>query len=125
YDELEKNVFAWGIGYGLFSLVIFFLGVFGLYYPVVIWILIFVVIGLSYKTITEYFDDIRLKRFVLIENISVGNFVFMLLIFIPLLIMLITCFAPPTYYDSLVYHLAIPDMYVRESKLFFIPKGEF
>ncbi len=38
---------------------------------------------------------------------------------------LLCAFAPPTYYDSLVYHLALPAKYLQEGKIGFIPYNHY
>jgi hypothetical protein len=34
-------------------------------------------------------------------------------------------FAPPTYYDSLVYHLALPLRYLQEGRIGFVPYNQY
>ncbi len=38
---------------------------------------------------------------------------------------LLCAFAPPTYYDSLVYHLALPAKYLREGRVGFVPFNQY
>jgi hypothetical protein len=42
-----------------------------------------------------------------------------------LLTALICAWAPPTYYDSLVYHLALPEIYLREGRIGFVPYNHY
>jgi hypothetical protein len=38
---------------------------------------------------------------------------------------LLCAFAPPTYYDSLVYHLALPAKYLQEGRIGFVPFSQY
>lgn len=42
-----------------------------------------------------------------------------------LLVGLLAAFAPPTYYDSLVYHLALPLRYLQEGRVGFVPYNQY
>ena len=124
HSELEQNVFSIVLGYSLLMLLMFLLGVFSLYYKPVIWVLFFLIGILCYdeivklrkKTVSWIYVSAFLRH-----SSTVPGLIIIFFIFLSSLLMLINTFTPPTFYDSLVYHLSIPNIYIQKHGLCFIP----
>jgi hypothetical protein len=119
---IEKNVFSFGIGAGVYMLTMFFLGVLGLYEVKIIFLIIFIPIIVGFKDIlliTRTFIDKLSKIFFYKLNYKI--FLLSLVIIIFSGITFLSSFVPPSYYDSLVYHLALPSLYKNAGKIFFVP----
>ncbi len=120
---------------GIYSYLIFFLGIFGLLYTSVIFyisIIFFLSPILFYhKTIVQYctivfskithvFSYKRLFRIIL-SNKFVSFLV--LLLTIQVAVNLIGAFGPELAFDALWYHLTIPKIFLINHKIFYIPGG--
>ena len=118
----EEVVFSLGLGWGIIAYLVFGLGVCGLLYRGLFY---FIFAGLIFLLIREiiYFlssikksvEQLRKKSF------STWDLILMGILGISLLMSLIAAFSPPTFYDSLVYHLAVPGSYIQQHKIIFFP----
>lgn len=107
---LEKIVFSSGAGFAILS---------------------FIVLASDYLGLASniFYFIILLAGFILFltvagkihEHIVSGARYWMLIALIPMLSSLIGALAPPTQYDSLVYHLAFPKVYLESGKILFVP----
>ncbi len=118
-------MFALAIFIGIYSYLIFSLGVFGLLYQslvLIITVVYFFVLVILYRA--------KLKD--LIRQINIQNLVHeftgkkmfgigMLIILVQALINLIGVFGPEISFDSLWYHLTLPKMYIENHGLFYLP----
>lgn len=108
----EKILFSTACGIGILSLIILFadfIGVTGnvFYFAVlIIGFLIFLsAAGSIHEHVISHFKP------------------WMLIAVIPILSSLLGALAPPTQYDSLAYHLAIPKLYLENNKIFLVPNN--
>ncbi len=109
-----------GLGLGIFSLGIFLIGVIFTYE---IWLILVVTVFLSFifwRPILGWwkqaFTIIReYREFSTFEKLLVA------LILIVFFITLVNSFAPPTKFDTLVYHLTLPKHYLQQGKISYIP----
>lgn len=107
---LEASIFALGLGFGSLSLMMFFLGILKLYYT---WV-IYCVLGIL--SIFSFFElrRIKLPQFPSLPTRQESTIVVIFLcviLGIAALINLIGAFAPPIFYDALVFHLAVSSLY--------------
>jgi len=107
---LETSIFALGLGFGSLSLMMFFLGILKLYYT---WVIYWV---LGILSIFSFFElrKIKLPEFSSLPTRQGSTIVVVFLcaiLGIAALINLIGAFAPPIFYDALVFHLAVSSLY--------------
>ncbi|MEW6556612.1 MAG: hypothetical protein AB1349_04565 [Elusimicrobiota bacterium] len=117
FIEVLKIPFFIGSGLAVLSIVTFLLGIFGMLYKLVFYILILFLFLISLKNFK--YTNIKLPSFDL--KIVLLLFVF----FIFLSTAFIGALVPPTFYDSLVYHLSIPAQYIKQHKICHIETNLF
>lgn len=110
-SELEIHIYSLGLGLGILSLLVFLCGIAGLLNPVLLY-------GIVLLIIVSYRKEIK-ALCIKLRKISIPRFSFwqgtmVFFIMVSLLLSFIASLAPPTYYDSLVYHCALPAVYLRE-----------
>lgn len=115
-SESQKTLAGATLGLGLLSLGGFFLGAAGLFKPwaasaylAALWVLGFAELKPALESLAP---DQNLLRERPLAAAAVA---------LPLLAALWMCLVPPHQYDSLVYHLALPQAYLREGRLFAPP----
>ncbi len=119
YDSvLEKTVFSLGFGLGSLAYITLFIGLMGLLYKPVFYILWIILIGLGIKNILPITRTINLKS---TANISL-MYKFIIGAFLILSVFnLAMSFTPEMYYDSLNYHLGIPNYYKVHNRILPMP----
>ncbi len=118
-------MFSLAILVGIYSYLIFLLGVVHLLYSPVIILTTVVFVILSYIYLKKdilYFKNFLSKKHTQLDRSS--KFVLALLIVI-CLISLIGALGPETAFDSLWYHLTIPKIFLMQHQIFHIPGGLF
>ncbi|MBP7653798.1 glycosyltransferase family 39 protein [Candidatus Dependentiae bacterium] len=118
-DELtciEKNIFRIISGFGIIAYFILISGFAGLLYkiPMTIFFLIVFILCLWKFPIQNFKPVIRFKFDLLSISAVIVFFLFFLL-------NLIMSYSPEIFYDALVYHLAVPKLYLMHHKIFEIP----
>ncbi|HRY30325.1 MAG TPA: glycosyltransferase family 39 protein, partial [Elusimicrobiota bacterium] len=123
---LENALHSIAMGAALFILLFFVLGMLGLWYKVILLgipMAVFVLAGIDNQ---ELFSPERFARpaaftssFRLLDKILVVSTLFVLLFY------LIQTLAPETFYDSLVYHLALPQLWLLEHRIVPVPHNLF
>jgi 4-amino-4-deoxy-L-arabinose transferase-like glycosyltransferase len=118
-------MFVLAILIGIYSYLIFFLGVLGLLYkPLVLatTIVYFVILTIFYREKLKYLlTSLNIKRLAVWFK---GNKLFSFVVFIILfqaLINLIGVFGPEISFDALWYHLTLPKFYIMDHQIMFIP----
>ncbi|MBI5246413.1 MAG: phospholipid carrier-dependent glycosyltransferase [Elusimicrobia bacterium] len=115
-SESQKTLAGMTLGLGMLSLGGFFLGAAGLYKP---WAASALLAGLwisGYSQLVPALESLAPDQSLLRERPLAAAAVAL-----PLIAALWMCLVPPHQYDSLVYHLALPQAYVREGRLFAPP----
>ncbi len=97
------RLFALGLGLGAWSLLIFFIGLIGGWYAPVAWVITIAFIGLNWPELKQMRGGLSLE---------VDRRLLVLLVF-QLAISFALCIVPPFAKDALVYHLAIPKLYLQ------------
>ncbi|MFH1259632.1 MAG: glycosyltransferase family 39 protein [Elusimicrobiota bacterium] len=114
----EEIIISLGIGIGFWMLSIFVLGMTHLLQKNTLIFVIAVFSGLCLREFKNNIFYFRVKLRVFFNRpAALKKYFFYLLISIPLLVSLLGALTPPTFYDSLVYHLAESGNYVRNSYL--------
>ncbi len=124
-------MFVLAIFLGLFSYIIFFLGIAGfLYKDTVIAITIFYSLSSLFyfrksihRTLYTFIDTWKRKT-ISIKKLKLEFFLLFILI-IQAIVNLIGVLGPELAYDALWYHLTLPKMFLLEKKIYFIPGGLF
>src|SRR3989344_8307152 len=115
-------MFALAILFGIYSYLIFILGILGfLYKPVIFFTtVIFVIALLSYfkPNISYYASNIKL-------NLDRFSKLIVSLIILQAAVNLIGALGPELSFDALWYHLTIPKIFLEEHRIFHIPGGLF
>ena len=115
-SESQKTLCGMTLGLGLLALGGFFLGALGLFKPWAASALLALLWVIGYAELKPALASLAPDRSLLRERpLSVAAVV------LPLLAALWMCLVPPHQYDSLVYHLALPQAYLREGRLFAPP----
>lgn len=107
---LESTIFALGLGFGFLSLMMFFLGILKLYYT---WV-IYCVLGIL--SVFSFFEVKKVKLQKPQLSSSKPRFTIFAMFFwgilgVAAIINLVGALVPEVFYDSLVFHLAVPALY--------------
>ncbi len=113
---------ACAVGLALLGLGTLALGALGAIRPYIIWILLAVLAGVSYRQIT-----FMLRRLVsaTIPDFGVLETTVTIVMIAATIVCLINCLAPLTANDALVYHLNIPRIYASSGELFRLPHNVY
>ncbi|MDI6736194.1 MAG: glycosyltransferase family 39 protein [bacterium] len=115
YSLGVEFIFSTGLGLGFFSLLTLGAGFLGLLSPVIFYPLILITFLVSMREIGRIgrIGQIQFDCFSIISGTCLG--------IILLLGIILAIGGPPILFDSLVYHLAIPDIYLENHKIVNIP----
>lgn len=120
YSPLIKAIFSIGLGLGIFSLITLGLGFLGLLSPSVFYPVILFSLLISYIEL-KYFLSKAIKGLTQI-NLTIPSIIFGICLGVIILLgIILNIGAPPILFDELVYHLAIPDIYIKNNKISNIP----
>jgi len=117
-----RSLFALGLGFGTIAIAVLVLGSFAGINTITIWVLIFLCLAVSYFELKQF--SRKLIRYVLSLISKKWGFGELLVFYSCLtasLIAFLCALAPPTYYDSITYHLALPAKYIFEGRIFHVP----
>jgi hypothetical protein len=114
---LERLTFSAGLGLGLFSLLVLALGLVGLLYGWIFWVLL----ASGGLALWREFVDLggALRRATWPRPRGAWHLFLSFFIAATLLLALVITLVPPTEWDSLVYHLAGPERYLQAHRLTF------
>lgn len=122
----EEAIFSLGLGWGILSYLVFGLGVYKLLYRNLFYF-IFIILGILLIPEIKYFllSIINLTKRLEKSSFSIWDFILIGILTISIFLPFIATFVPPTFYDSLVYHLACPGTYIQQHKLLYFPYNLF
>lgn len=118
-----KIPFSVGAGLSLFSIITFFLGFFGFLHKQVFYILLLILFILSLKNDgVAKGNSVTLNLFQGLKKTEQHLFNFQeifltITFFVFFAVAFVGALTPPTFYDSLVYHLAIPLQYIKNHQI--------
>lgn len=122
---LEEIVFSVGLGLGCFSYIVLGLGLSGLLYDFIFYIIFVGLLGIFYSELWYFLRMVfvRITTFNLkYTTFSLVCGFFLLLTFILGIILVLV---PTITFDVLVYHLAVPEIYVKHHKIIYLPYNCF
>jgi len=109
-------IFPFAIIIGIYAYILFFLGVFGLLYPSLIYlttIMVFVAVFIASRKIHTRF----------LVQVGASEKLFLLLLLGLMIVNLIGALGPELAFDALWYHLTLPKLYLIQHTVFYIPGG--
>lgn len=110
-----RSIIYFGIGVCVSAVILYCLGVTGLMYPLSAWAAVVLPIGLNIKY--GFIKQIGVVINELREDwVNYTGYLGIILVFV-LSVVLLSCYAPVTYYDSLVYHMSLPGYYVQQHRI--------
>jgi len=119
---IEEFVFSAGIGLSVIVFSVWGLGLLGLLYTWLFYLIILVSSVLFFKEITFFATGfVRILKKLLSLEFNLLNVVLLSLLFITVFMTVAGALAPPTGHDALVYHLAWPKYFARDNSISYIP----
>ncbi len=128
---LEKGLLGLGLGTALFIFVMFFLGIFGLYYPWIAWVILIGGTLICGREISQLFIWLAKKKihweiYTLHNPINnLQNFLIVLAAVFLVLSFMVRFSQDPSDFDSLFVYLTFPHIYTQEHHLVFYPYNFF
>jgi len=122
---LEEIVFSVGLGLGCLSYLVLGLGLLGLLYDWIFYIVFLVLLISSYSELWYFVRRVfvRINTFKLkYTTFYLGYTLFLSLTLVLAIILLLV---PTITFDALVYHLAVPETYVKHNKIIYLPYNCF
>jgi hypothetical protein len=115
-ESWERAVFSTALGLGLVAYLVLGLGLFKLARPVALWLAVLIVGSLA---LARQRPGLTRRR----ESTASGLSALLVAVGFGLvgLVTLAGALAPPTQWDELAYHLAVPKVFLREGRIFFVP----
>ncbi|MGB9596820.1 MAG: glycosyltransferase family 39 protein, partial [Candidatus Poribacteria bacterium] len=125
-NSLERFVFSFGIGLGVVSYLTFLLAVLGLLYKWLCLLLLFLLLVISLWGIWKnkgIFSQYKRKipRSFKLEKAYIFEYCLLIILSLYILLCFLSALAPPIDWDSLVYHLPIPKIWIQNHKAIYIP----
>ncbi len=116
---MEEIVFCLGLGLSSLSLLVLELGLLGLLYDWIFYVLFGVVLIIFYPELWYF-----LRRLWCAKNKRIPMWIFIPLSF-TLFLAIILLLVPTITFDALVYHLAVPQTYIKHHKIIYLPNNCF
>lgn len=113
-SHIERLLFSTAAGFGIISFIVFIFGMIGVISSLVYFLVLFAGFMLMVASGKQLHARL-LPKF---------NLVFLLML-LPVISTLIGALSPPTQFDSLVYHLALPYRYILAKKFIAVPHNFF
>ena len=115
-------MFSLAIFIGIYSYILFFLGVTGLLYKnIIMWVTL---LCLFFAVVYYYKKRNVFKKFSFPKkNLDTSSFVFIFLVFLQVVVNFIGVLGPEISFDALWYHLTLPKIFLENNSIFHIPGG--
>ena len=123
-SAIERFVLFEGIGLGLFAYAVFMLGILGLLYS---WVFVLFILAMIFLLFDRMIEQIRRLKRILFDQIKFTGFsgleiIIMLLGTVFVFFYIIWNFLGGDFgWDDLIYHLAVPKLYLEHHRIFNIP----
>ena len=122
---LEGLIFSIGLGLGIVSYLVFLLAAVGLLYRWSCFLLLVLLLPIAlwnvWKAGNISFIKQKLRRIRQLRNLSFFEYSLLAILFIYILLCLLSSLAPPIDWDSLVCHLSIPKLWIKNHRAIHIP----
>lgn len=116
---LEKLLLSFALGFGVVSLLIYFLGQLRLYYLPILIVFSILAFLIGLPGIIEIFQDLKGRR--LSKPKQLNDLVLIIIGLIFFLVVLVGALAPEIEFDGIWYHLTEVKFYLKEHHLLFFP----
>ncbi|MEW6619418.1 MAG: glycosyltransferase family 39 protein [bacterium] len=120
HSFLEELIFSTGLGLGCVSYLVLCLGLSGLLYDWVFYLIFVLLAGIFYCEILYL-----LRKFLVKINLNPFSLICSFFIALTLILAIILVLVPTVTFDALVYHLAVPEIYVKHHKIIYLPYNCF
>lgn len=126
---LENFIFSFPLGLALLAYITFFLGILGILYKSVFIIVLLIMSAFLYKdiiniisTLCQFIKNFDLKKSIRKYKLGFNFFtIFIAFILVFTFLNFIMSFSPAWNFDVLVYHLAVPKLYIDAHKIIYLP----
>lgn len=126
-EQTASETFLWSLAVGMMSLSfgLFLIGVSGLFRPA--WISLFTLMwgALGAPEWRRILAPMPNQPLLPLGSSVLEGWGIKAVVTGSLIVGVLCAFAPPTYYDSLVYHLALPLRYLQEGRIGFVPYNQY
>jgi hypothetical protein len=119
--NINKIVFSLPLGWSIYSIGIFYLGVSGLLYKEAVYCFLVFLGVLSILEIERFFREWKALSSTSRFKMDKSDLVFLPVIIIFLAVQLVTSFSPVWSIDALVYHMGLPKLYMQHHTLVHVP----
>lgn len=119
-------MFSAGLGLGLFSIFTFLLGILKLFYPFYAYLLLLACGLISYQEILKVLRNLwAARQKIQWGKLSIFNKFIIIILSFSFLVLLVSTYNPPIDGDVMIYHLAIPKIYLKNHAIIYIPFNFF
>lgn len=122
---LEEIVFSVGLGLGCLSYIVLGLGLAGLLYNWVFYIVFLALLVFCYSELWYLLRRIFVRITTFNPKYTLFSLICSVFISITFILAIILVLVPTITFDTLVYHLAVPETYVRHNKIIYLPYNCF
>ncbi len=125
WSRLQEGIYSLGVGFGVLSLLIFVLGIFGLYQPWLFAGLLFPAAAWGGWTAWQHAERLRGRPGWLFSGRAWPELILSGILLGFFALIALTVNTPELFFDSLVYHLALPSHWLRIGGLGPVPTNFF
>ncbi len=119
---LEELLFSTALGLGLLSIFTFVLGILKLLYPLYAYLLLLFCALFSFQEIVSVLKNLwKSRKKIKWRDLSLFNKTVILILAFCFLVLLISTYNPPIDGDVMLYHLAVPKIYLKNHAIIYIP----
>ncbi|MGR3309544.1 MAG: ArnT family glycosyltransferase [Candidatus Brocadiales bacterium] len=120
-SNINKIIFSVPLGWCIYSIGIFYLGISGLLYKEAVYCFLTLLGVLSILEVERFFREWKALTATSRFKIDKNDLVFLPVIIIFFTVQLVTAFSPVWSIDGLVYHMALPKLYVKHHAIVHVP----
>jgi hypothetical protein len=120
-SKIEKIIFSLPLGWGIYSIGVFCLGISGLLYKEAVYCFLVLLGVLSILEIERFFREWKVLSSTSRFKLDRIDLVFLPVIIIFLALQFVISFSPLTSGDPVIYHMALPKLYIRHHALTHAP----
>jgi len=125
-DAIQKLVFSLALGLAALGYIVFIMGAAGILYRWVLYLTVILGFIVFYRearhVFTVYVEKIKPAQAI---QVNLFNTAVFLIAAVTAFLLLLGSLAPPSFYDTLVYHMAIPGIYIKNHAIVNVPYNFF
>ncbi len=124
--KIEEYIFSFAIGIVVFTYLAIILGLCKMLRAETIFIFLCITVIVSVKEIKILLLELLQLPKIIYKRVAFNSYlIFGILLFMLYFFIIVGTLAPVTFYDSLVYHLALPDIFIRHKGIIPIPYNTY